>query len=135
MARAEVCQSLFDACNDLDRMLGDGAGESRNGLVQRGGERLDRKALEGHNQRLHKAVQAVSMLADSFALYFIEFFPDLFRRELVMIEKRDEICDSPLKIDVVFPECVVVINEQGLCFVKSHAKNIINRKLSTTLAI
>src|SRR5260370_4055841 len=135
MARAEVCQSLFDACNDLDRMLGDGAGESMNGLVQRGGERLDRKALEGHNQGLQKAVQVVSMLADSFVLYFIEFFPDLFRRELVMIEKRDEICDSPLKIDVVFPECVVGINEQGLWFGERHAKSMINRKLATILAM
>ncbi len=87
MARAEIGQGLRYSGNDLDGVLGNGVGKAVNGLAQRGRERFNGDALKGVNQGLDKAVQAISVLADGFALHLIQLLPHLLRREFVMVEK------------------------------------------------
>src|SRR5260370_16201946 len=91
MARAEIGQGLRYSGNDLDGVLGNGVGKAVNGLAQRGRERLNGDAFKGVNQGLDKAVQAISVLADGFALYLVQLLPHLLRREFVMVEKSNAI--------------------------------------------
>src|SRR5579859_171746 len=72
------------------------------------------EALKGIDQRMGKALQAVSVLDDAFALHVIEDFADLFGRELVMIQEGNKARDGPLEVDVVLPERVVSVDEQRL---------------------
>ncbi len=82
--------------------------------VQLGRDRDDAQALKRIDQRMRKAVQAVSVLYDAFALHIVEHLAHLLGRELVMIEERDEAGDGALEIDVVLPERVVGVDEEGL---------------------
>ena len=95
-------------------MFGDGVGEAVDRLVQRGGERLDRKLLEALDQRQGEAVHAVAVLADVFALHVVEHFAHLVGRVLVMVQEGDEVGDGALEVDVVLPERVVGVDEQVL---------------------
>ena len=60
----QIIQSVWHAGNDLDRMFGNGMGETVYRLVQRGCERLDRQLLECPNQGVSEAVQAISVRDD-----------------------------------------------------------------------
>ncbi len=82
--------------------------------VQLGRDRLDAKPLESIDQRVRETVQAVSMLHDALALDVVEHFAYLLGREFVMIQERNEEGDGALEVDVVFPECVVGVDEEGL---------------------
>ena len=95
-------------------MVGDGVGEAVDLGVQLGRDRLDAQPLEGVDQRMGEAVQSVAMLHDAFALHVVEHFAHLLGRELVMIQKRDEAGDGALEVDVVLPERVVGVDEEGL---------------------
>src|SRR5579872_1647390 len=72
------------------------------------------EALKGIDQRMGKALQAVSVLDDAFALDIVEHFAHLLGREFMMIEERNEARDGALEVDVVLPERVVGINEECL---------------------
>ena len=72
------------------------------------------QAFKRIDQRMREAVQAVSVLHDAFALHIVEHFAHLLGRELVMIEKRDKARDGALEVDVVLPERVVGVDEEGL---------------------
>ena len=63
---------------------------------------------------MREAVQAVAVLHDAFALDVVEHFAHLLGRKFVMIQKRDEARDRALEVDVVFPERVVGVDEEGL---------------------
>ena len=95
-------------------MAGDGVGESVDGFVQSGGERLDRQALEGLDQRMRETVQPVAMADDGLALHLVQHFAHLLGRVFVMIQERDEVGDGALKVDVVLPQRIVGIDEQRL---------------------
>src|SRR5271169_557626 len=70
--------------------------------------------LERVDQGMRKAVQPVAMRDDALALHIVEHFAHLLRRKFVVIEKRNEAGDRPLKINVVFPERIVRVDEKGL---------------------
>ena len=70
--------------------------------------------LKRVDQRVGEAVQAVAVLHDAFALHVVEHFAHLLGRELVMIEKRNKAGDGALEVDVVLPERVVGVDEEGL---------------------
>ncbi len=72
------------------------------------------QALKRIDQRVREAVQAVAVRDDAFALDVVEHFAHLLGRELVMIEKRNEARDGALEVDVVLPERVVGVDEEGL---------------------
>ena len=95
-------------------MVGDGVGETVDGLVQRGRQRLDRQLLEALDQRQREAVHAVAVLANVLALHVVQHLAHLVGRELAMVEKGNEVGNRALEVDVVFPERVVRINEQVL---------------------
>jgi hypothetical protein len=63
---------------------------------------------------VREAVQAVAVSHDAFALDIVEHGAHLFGRKLVMIEKRDEAGDGALEVDVVLPQRVVGVDEEGL---------------------
>ncbi len=77
MAAGEVGERFPHARDDLHRMLRDGMGETADGLVQRRGERLDREALEGLDQRVGKAEQPIAVLDDVGPLHVIEHLAHL----------------------------------------------------------
>jgi hypothetical protein len=80
--------------------------------LRRDGNRAE--ALERIDQRMGEAAQAVSVLDDTFTLDVVENFPDLLGLEFVMVQECNEACDRALKVDVVFPERVVGIDEKSL---------------------
>ena len=77
-------------------------------------DRPDAQAFEGVDKGMRETVQPIAVLYDAFALYVVEDFAHLLGRELVMIEKRDEVRDGALEVDVVLPERVVGVDEEGL---------------------
>src|SRR6516162_6584688 len=54
------------------------------------------------------------MLQDVFPLDVIQNMADLIRSVVAMVEKRDEVGNCPLEIDVVLPKRVIGIDEQIL---------------------
>src|SRR2546430_16462449 len=110
----QVIQRVWHAGNDLDRMFGNGMGETVYRLVQRGGERLDRQLLECPNQGVSEAVQAISVRDDAFAFNFVQNPPNLLGRIFMMIQKRNEAADGELEINVVFPQVVLGADQQRL---------------------
>jgi hypothetical protein len=79
--------------------------------------RLNREPLKRVHQRMRKAVQAIAVLHDAFPLHIVQHFPNLLGRKLVVIEKRNEARDGPLKVNVVLPERVVGIDQKSLCLI------------------
>src|ERR1700722_17271076 len=73
-----------------------------------------REAFKAGNQRLGKAGKPVAMRKDGIALSLIQRLPHLLRRVGEMIKVGNIRGDGTLKVDVVFPERVVSINEKGL---------------------
>ena len=55
--------------------------------VQLGSDRLHAEPLERVHQRVRKAVQAVTVLHDAFALYVVEHLAHLLGRKFVVIEE------------------------------------------------
>jgi hypothetical protein len=51
---------------------------------------------------------------DALALHIVENFAYLLGRELVVIEKRNKLRDGALEVNVVLPESVVGVDEEGL---------------------
>src|SRR5438309_12018428 len=103
----QVIQRVWHAGNDLDRMFGNGMGETVYRLVQRWCERLGRQLLESPNQGVSEAVQAISVRDDAFAFNFVQNPANLLGRIFMMIQKRNEAVDRALEINVVYPDCVV----------------------------
>jgi hypothetical protein len=95
-------------------MIRDRVGKAGDLGMQFRRNRLNREPLKRIHQRVRKAVQAVPVLHNAFALNIVQNLTHLFRRKLVMIEKRNETRDRPLKIYVVLPERVVGVDEEGL---------------------
>src|SRR5260370_12559549 len=63
---------------------------------------------------MREAVQAVAVLDDGFSLHVVQHQANHLGRVLAMVEERYKLGDRPLEIDVVFPECVIGIDEQSL---------------------
>src|ERR1700733_931650 len=95
-------------------LIGDGVGKAVDLGVQFRRDRPDAQALKSIDQRMRKAVQAISMFQDAIALHVIEHFAHLLGRKLVVVQKRNEADDGPLKVNVVLPEGVVSVDEESL---------------------
>lgn len=57
---------------------------------------------------------------DGFALDLIEMTAHFFRGVSLVIEMRDKIGDRLFKMNHVFPQCVIGIDEQGLRLKKAN---------------
>jgi hypothetical protein len=68
----------------------------------------------GFLERSAEAAHTVAVLANVFALRFVQDVADVCAREAAGLDKSDEILDELLKEDIVLPECIVGIDEQGL---------------------
>ncbi len=95
-------------------MIGDGVREAVDLCVELRRDGFDAQTLEGIDQGVCEAVQAVSVFHNAIALHVIEHFAHLLGRELVMIQERDEARDGALEIDVVLPQRVVGVDEESL---------------------
>jgi hypothetical protein len=98
----------------FDWLVRDGVGKAVDLSVQFGSDRFDAQALKRIDQRMGEAVQPVAVFQDAFALYVVENFANLLWREFVVIQKRDETDDSPLEVNVVLPQRIVGVDEEGL---------------------
>src|SRR5579864_4066121 len=63
-------------------------------------------------QRTPKASHSVAVLADVAALGFIKNVAYVFASIAKMFELRDEVLDRLLEENIVFPECVICINQE-----------------------
>jgi hypothetical protein len=96
VTRIKRCRSCEDTAAfpepraEVDGMIGDAVGEAVDLGVQLGRDRLTLSRSNVSTSACAKAVQAVAVLHDAFALHIVEHFAHLLGRKLVMIEKRNE---------------------------------------------
>ena len=114
MAGGEVGKGGCDAREELDLLVGDGLGEAGDALVLGGGDGGVGELLEAGDERLAEAVEAVAVGADGGVLDVVEMATYLFGGVDAVVEVGDEAGDGALEVDVVFPERVVGVDEQGL---------------------
>ena len=63
---------------------------------------------------MREAVQSVAVSHDGLALHLVQHLAHLLGSVLVVIQERDEVGDGALKVDVVFPQRIVGIDQQRL---------------------
>jgi hypothetical protein len=63
---------------------------------------------------MREAMQSVPMCHDALALHIVQNFADLLGRKLVMIQERNKLRNGALKVNIIFPERIVGVDEQGL---------------------
>src|SRR5437016_14399309 len=63
---------------------------------------------------MSEAVQPISMADYALTLHIVQNRANLFRRIFVVVQNRYETSDGAFEIDVVFPQRVIGVNEQGL---------------------
>src|ERR1700722_1112179 len=113
MFAGEILQRLGNLGNNFDRLIRDRIGEIANLRVRLRRDRLDAQALEGVDQSVREAVQAVSVFYDAVALNLVEHCAHLLGRKLMMVKKRNEARDGAFKINIVLPQRVVGVDEEG----------------------
>ncbi len=114
MSLRQVLQGFRHFGQNFNRMIRNSVGKAVDLGVQLRRDRFNAQALESVDQRMRETVQAITVFHDAFALHVIEHFAHLLGRELVVIQKRDEAGDGPLEVNVVLPERVVGVDEEGL---------------------
>ena len=105
---------MGDVFQQLNWLLGNGQRNAVNRLMQRRRQRLNREPLEGGHQCCRKAVQPIAQLRDVFVLHLVQLVPHLRGSEVPVVQKRDEVRDRTLKVNVVFPQRVVGVDHQRL---------------------
>src|ERR1700686_5858530 len=110
----QVLEGFGDFGQNLERMICDGVSKAMNLGMRLSRDRHNAQALKSIDERMRETVQPVTVLQNAVALDVVEHLTHPFRRELVMIQKRDEASDGPLEVDVVFPERVVGVDEKSL---------------------
>ncbi len=114
VAFGEAGEGFGNAGEQFYFLLGDGAGEAddllRLAVIRWGAVDFLIAAQEG----LFEAGQAVAGEADGFVLALVEDGADFFDGVGFVIEQGDKRCDGPLEIDIVLPQGVVGVDEQGL---------------------
>ena len=70
--------------------------------------------LEAGDEGFAKALQAVTLRLDGGALDAVEMLADLLRRVHAVVEVGDERGDRALEVNVVLPQRVVGIEQEGL---------------------
>ncbi len=114
MAGGEVGESFFDFGEEFDLLLGDGLGEGFDAAVFLFSDGLVGELLEAGDEGSAEAVETIAVGEDGGLLNGIEVAADLFGSVDAVVEVRDEAGDGALEVDVVFPEGVVSVDEQGL---------------------
>jgi hypothetical protein len=110
----EVGEGGGDAGEELDLLVGDGLGEAFDALVLVGGDGSVSELLEAGDEGAAKAVEAVAVSADGGVLDVVEVAAHLFGGVDAVVEVGDETGDGALEVDVVFPEGIVGVDEEGL---------------------
>ena len=110
----EVGEGGVDAGAELDLLVGDGLGEAFDAAMLFFGEGDVGELLETGDEGAAEAVETVAVGADGGVLDAVEVSAHLFRGVDAMVEIGDEAGDGALEVDVVFPEGVVGVDEQGL---------------------
>jgi hypothetical protein len=114
MARGEVGEGGINVGEKFDLLVGDGLGEGFDAAVFLIGDRDVGKLLETDDERAAEAMETVAVGLDGGVLDLIEMAANLFRGVDAVIEIGDEAGDGALEVDVVFPEGVVGVDQQGL---------------------
>ena len=114
VALGQLGESCGNAGQEFDLLPGDGVGKAANALGFLFSHGLGAQALKAGDQRAGEAAETVAVGKDGFALDGVEGLAHFSRCVGVVIEVADEGGDGPLEVDVVFPEGVVGIDEQGL---------------------
>ena len=110
----EISKCIGHTGEKLDLLIGDGLSKALDALMFFRCERGVGKLLETGDQRMTKAVETVTVIADGRVFDAIEVFSDLFRCVNAMVEIGDETGDSPLEVDIVLPQGIVGVEEQCL---------------------
>jgi hypothetical protein len=85
VALGEVFESLGDLRKEFDGVILDGLRDAANLGVKVRSDGHRTEALECVDESVGKALQAVSVLDDAFALDIVEDFANLLGRELVVV--------------------------------------------------
>jgi hypothetical protein len=95
-------------------MVSNGLGEAEDAGVLFGGNGGVGELLEAVDQRATEAPQAVTMGGDSGMLAEVEAFADLLGGVDTVIQIGDERGDGSFEVDIVLPERVVGVYQEGL---------------------
>ena len=98
----------------FDLLVGDGLGEAFDLAMLLGCQGLFGELFEAADEGLVEAFEAVAVGSYGGVLDVVEVFADLLRGELAMVEEGDEAGDGAFEVDVVFPQGIVGVDEQGL---------------------
>ena len=120
VAGGEIGESRGYVGEELDLVVGDGLGKAFDAAVLLGREGRVGELLEAGDEGAAEAVEAVAVGEDGVMLYAVEVAANFFRGVDAMIEVGDEAGDGLLEVDVVLPEGVVGIDEQGLVDWAAH---------------
>ena len=114
VAGGEIGEGGGDVGEELDLLVGDGLGEAFDAAVLLFGEGDIGELFEAGDERAAEAVQAVAVGEDGGVLDAVEVAADLFGGMDTVVEVGDEAGDGLLEVDVVLPERVIGVDEQGL---------------------
>ena len=103
VASAQFGQGLGHARQQLDLLLGDGAGKAQKALGSLFGERSEAELRKAGGQRAGKAGESVAVGQDGLALDGVQRLAHLGGRELVVVKEADEVGDGALEVDVILP--------------------------------
>lgn len=114
MASGEICQGGGDVGEEFDLLVGDGLGEVGDAVAFFRGNGSVGKLLKAGDEGVAEAVQAVAPGEDGGVFDAVEVAADLLGRVDAVVEVGDERGDGALEVDVVLPESVIRVDEQGL---------------------
>ena len=120
MTRGKLGEGGGDAGQSLDRVLGDGLHKAENaGMLLRCDGRV-RQLLEAGHQRPAKALEAVAVRRDGSVLDAVQVGAHLLGSVGAVVEVGDKGRDGTLEINIVLPQRVVGVEEQGLARRLAH---------------
>jgi len=114
MTLCEGPQGGFNRRQKLNLGASDGFCEGYDTGVFFWGNGFVGELLETVNQRSVEAGQSVPVFRDCCVLAGVENLSNLFVCVDPVVKIRDECCDGAFKVNVVFPEGIVGIEEEGL---------------------
>jgi hypothetical protein len=111
---SEVGEGGGHVREEFDLLVGNGLGEALDTATLFVGEGDVCELLEAGNQRAAEAAEAIAVRADCSVFDAVEVAANLLWGVDAMVEIGDETGDGTLEVDVVLPEGVVGVDEQGL---------------------
>lgn len=114
MTGGKVGQSFGNVGQEFDLLIGDGLRKADDAIVFIGRDGAVGKLLEAGDERVTKTVKSVAASGDGGVFNVVETLADLLRAIDTVVEIGDEGCDGPLEVDIVLPQRVVCIDQQGL---------------------